>query len=99
MPDFDGTPGDDTLTGIDGTDNITGGGNDVIDGREQQDISIYSGSYDEYQIEFQQDGTVRITDTVEGRDGTDTLTSVEYAQFSDKTVNLQPAQDIVFVVD
>lgn len=100
MPDFNGTPGDDTLTGIDGTDNITGGGgNDVIDGREQQDISIYSGSYDEYQIEFQQDGTVRITDTVEGRDGTDTLTSVEYAQFSDKTVNLQPAQDIVFVID
>lgn len=100
MPDFNGTPGDDTLTGIDGTDNITGGGgNDVIDGREQQDISIYSGSYDEYKIEFQQDGTVRITDSVEGRDGTDTLTSVEYAQFSDKTVNLQPAQDIVFVVD
>lgn len=31
MPDFNGTPGDDTLTGIDGTDNITGGGgNDVI---------------------------------------------------------------------
>lgn len=100
MPDFFGTDGDDTLNGIDGTDNITGGGgNDVIDGREQQDVSIYSGNFDEYQIAFLADGTVQVTDTVEGRDGTDVLTSVEYAQFADKTVNLQPAQDIVLVID
>ena len=100
MPDFRGTEQSETLNGIDGTDRITGlGGNDIIDGRPQEDVSVYRGSFDEYNIEFLNDGRVRVTDNVEDRDGTDLLTSVEYAEFTDRQVGLQTGQDVVFLFD
>ncbi len=45
------------------------------------------------------DDEVRITDNNASRDGTDSLTGVEFAQFSDKKVSLKPGQDIAFVID
>lgn len=100
MPDFFGTNASESLTGIDGTDNLYGyGGNDTIDGREQEDVSIYRGNFDEYKIEFLSNGSVRITDSVAGRDGTDILTNVEYAGFADRQVGLQAGQDVLFVFD
>lgn len=100
MPDFPGTNDPETLTGIDGTDRLTGlGGDDTIDGYLQEDVAVYRGAFDEYRIEFLDSGQVRITDTVADRDGSDLLTSVEYAEFTDKQVGLQPGQDVVIVVD
>ncbi|MDE5120967.1 MAG: cadherin domain-containing protein, partial [Trichodesmium sp. St19_bin1] len=42
---------------------------------------------------------VRITDRVGARDGSDTLKDVEKAEFSDKTIDISPGQDISFVID
>lgn len=100
MPDFYGTDASETLNGIDGTDNIFGyGGDDTIDGRQQEDISFYRGNFEDYTVEFLENDNVRITDSVENRDGTDILSNVEYANFEDRQVGLQAGQDIVLVVD
>ena len=100
MPDFTGTDLSEILSGIDGTDRLTGmGGDDTINGFQQEDVAVYRGTFDEYQIDFLDNGNVRITDTVANRDGTDILTSVEYAEFTDQLVGLQPGQDVMFVID
>ncbi|MDO6585839.1 VWA domain-containing protein [Salipiger sp. 1_MG-2023] len=100
MPDFIGTDASETLNGIDGTDRLTGlGGDDTIDGRPQEDISVYRGNFADYTVEFLDTGAVRITDSVANRDGTDLLTSVEYAEFTDMQVGLRSGQDIAIVVD
>jgi len=79
---------DDTLLGGDGNDEITGdGGDDVIDGGDGDDTVFFSGNHDEYDVTFNPDGSVTITDTVPGRDGTTTLTNVETASFADADYN------------
>lgn len=66
MPDFFGTDAAESPSGIDGTDNLYGYGDD---------------------------------DTIDGRDGTDILTNVDYAGFADRQVGLQAGQDVLFVID
>ncbi|HRF02664.1 MAG TPA: VCBS domain-containing protein, partial [Pirellulaceae bacterium] len=69
--------GDDTLTG--------GAGNDFIDGGSGNDVAIFSGTSAQYTVTNNGNGTWTVTDSVGGRDGTDTVTNVERLQFSDRS--------------
>ena len=89
--------GNDTLNG--GGDNDYLDGKEVHDGRDDADVAVYKGSADGYNIEFLNDGEVKITDTVVGRDGSDRLFNMEFGQFTDKRVPLEPGLDIAFVID
>jgi serralysin len=92
----DGGGGDDRLLGRSGDDLLRGGlGNDDIRGESGVDIAAYSGSFAGYTISRQADGSVIVTDNRVGigamTDGTDTLTGIEYLQFSDRTIALTDA--------
>jgi Ca2+-binding RTX toxin-like protein len=90
-----GDDGDDTLDGGLGDDFFIGSrGNDRINDGSfvfglfgGTDKASYSGSSSEYDIEYLPNKSVRISDKVADRDGIDTLTGVEYAVFSDKSIN------------
>jgi Ca2+-binding RTX toxin-like protein len=74
--------------GYGGSDHFSGGGgDDTIDGGAGgSDTAIYSGNFYDYSITLDKDGLVfTVTDLVAGRDGTDTLSNVEYLQFADGT--------------
>jgi len=102
-----GGAGNDTLRGGLGNDIFTGGtGNDTIYGGsfvfgllEGNDVSVCMGALSDYEVEFLPDDSIRITDQISNRDGSDLLEGVESASFSDQTINLSPGQDIAFVVD
>jgi Mg-chelatase subunit ChlD len=107
-----GGQGADNLTGASKDDVFIGGkGDDEIDGRDgssflfglfsrkDKDESRYQGARSDYDIEFLSDKSVKITDKMSDRDGSDTLTNIETAVFSDKSVDLRPGQDIAFVID
>lgn len=66
---------------------------------EGNDRALYRGQKSEYKITFPTRDSVQIRDKVAGRDGTDILKGVEKAVFADKTIDLRPGQDIVFVID
>ena len=70
---------DNEFTGNAGNDSITGGGGD--------DTAVYSGAQANYTITDNGGGNYTITDNV-GSEGTDTLISMEFARFSDRTVTL-----------
>ena len=93
-----GSPNDDKLIGGAGDDTLKGESFPAIS-LGGNDSAVYEGQFDDYEIEFMPDNSVRITDTVAGRDGSDTLEGVEKGVFADKTVNLAPGQDISFVID
>jgi uncharacterized delta-60 repeat protein len=82
-----GTSGNDSLNGSSGNDTVPGGGgDDIINGETGIDISMYFGKYTNYSITKTVQGyTVR---DKSGTDGTDTLTSIERLQFSDKKIAL-----------
>ena len=67
-------------------------GNDAITGGDGDDTAIYSGLKANYTITNNGDGTYSVTDNV-GTDGTDTLTTMEYARFLDYTVTLASQRD------
>ena len=89
---FDGRGGDDLLMGGAGADILLGGegddvirgnaGDDMIDGGAGMDIVELRGLGTEYTVTAIAGG-YRVTDTVDGRDGTDVLTGVETLRFSD----------------
>ena len=71
------------LKGNQGDNRIQGAaGNDLIDGGEGSDTAVFSGDKSEYRIERNETTTV-VTDSVEGRDGTDELVGVETLAFGD----------------
>ncbi|NNU43134.1 calcium-binding protein [Ramlibacter montanisoli] len=89
-----GTAGDDVLTGGIGYDSLDGGaGNDLLEGRGSADVlaggsgtdsARFSGNFLDYRITW--DANARkytIADQVLGRDGTDTVSGVEYFGFAD----------------
>ena len=81
-----GGGGNDTLMGGDGNDVLTGGmGNDALNGGAGSDQAIYGGNALDYLIDTAA-GTTSDTNPGDGNDGSDTLTNVETAQFSDLTV-------------
>ncbi|MEQ9326379.1 MAG: Ig-like domain-containing protein, partial [Rhodospirillales bacterium] len=84
--ELSGGAGSDTLIGGGGDDLLTGGaGNDTLSGGDGSDVAVFSGNYADYQVVQNQDGSFTITDTVDGRDGTDIVTDVESFQFGDVT--------------
>ena len=85
-----GGTGNDTITGNSADNHLTGGaGNDVLDGGTGNDTAIYTGTLADYSQVDNGDGTWTIADLRSGTpDGTDTLTSIEYLQFSDQTVTI-----------
>ncbi|MEL6438904.1 MAG: tandem-95 repeat protein [Cyanobacteria bacterium J06621_8] len=91
IQEFLGNEGDDTLSG--------GQGDDFLDGGEDIDLALYEGSFSDYEMSFLVDGSVVITDSVDGRDGSDLLADIEFAQFADRRVKLEPGLDIAFVID
>ena len=80
-----GGSGDDTITGNAENNYIIGnGGNDTIDGSTgDADIFVLSGDLDDYSISTT-GGVTTIVDNTSSRDGTDTLTNVEYLEFTER---------------
>ncbi|MDB5438796.1 MAG: hypothetical protein JWM33_1223, partial [Caulobacteraceae bacterium] len=84
-----GGDGPDTLSGLAGDDTLTGrGGNDSLDGGDGADTAVFSGAVGSYVIADLGGGAFSVADQVAGRDGTDTVTRVEYLKFSDQTVDV-----------
>jgi len=84
--------GDETAFGYAGKDTIEGGaGNDIIDGGKGVDTAIYKDSSSAYTLTTDNNGIVSVVHTSpsEGitNEGSDTLTSIEKMQFSDKTLS------------
>jgi hypothetical protein len=86
-----GGAGNDTLGGGDGSDTLSGGaGNDSIDGGAGADSAVFAGKTGDYAIATIA-GVTTVTDlklSVNGNDGTDTLTAVEQLQFADGVVTI-----------
>jgi Ca2+-binding RTX toxin-like protein len=93
--------GDDVLTGGAGDDELlgdeflVGGGNDMLDGGAGNDwltgglgsdTAVFHGARSDYTVTALADGGYQITDSVAGRDGTDSVWSVEFLQFADGTL-------------
>ena len=79
----------DNITGDGAADILNGGGgNDSIDGGGGTDLAVYSGPIAAYTISFNTPsaGQIQVTDSVSGRDGTDTLSNIEALEFTDGTV-------------
>ncbi|WP_305986079.1 5'-nucleotidase C-terminal domain-containing protein [Roseibium sp. MMSF_3544] len=87
--DIHGRRGNDIIFGNRGDDNIKGGrGDDYANGGAGIDTLIFSGERKYYEIDFDA-GTV--TDLREGnREGTDTYVNVEFLQFKDEAISLDP---------
>ncbi|MDA9904377.1 FG-GAP-like repeat-containing protein [Hyphomicrobiales bacterium] len=84
--------GGETAFGYAGKDSIEGGaGNDIIDGGSGLDTAIYKDSSSAYTLTANDDGTVSVLHSSPSEnfidEGTDTLTSIEKMQFSDKTLS------------
>ena len=76
-----------TLTGTAASDTLTGtAGNDTIDGGGGTDTLLRSGKLRDYTLKVS-NGIGTVTDSVAGRDGTDTLQGVERLRFSDFDIN------------
>ena len=87
-----GGVGNDTINAGDGNDTISGGaGNDVIDGGDATDVVLFSGVRASYTINY----TSGIFTVTSFADGTDTLSNVENASFTDQTVSLATLADTV----
>jgi VCBS repeat-containing protein len=81
---LDGEDGDDNMQGGDGDDTLVAGrGNDAITGGTGIDRVLAAGTLDQYSFNVQKLGTVVMTDKVSGRDGKDTIKSVELVEFKD----------------
>ncbi len=93
---LEGLGGNDTLIGdnfssFSGNDTLDGGaGNDSLDGGEGEDTAIYSEAVVNYDFEISDDGEIVTITHARGTqsDGTDTLTNVEFGEFSDRRVQL-----------
>jgi hypothetical protein len=76
-----------TLTGSNNS-NVKGNGyNNSITGNSGSNTVVFRGTYAQYSV-VTGGGVTTVTDSVSNRDGVDTLTAVEYLQFSDQTVKV-----------
>jgi len=83
---IEGTSGNDSLTGTGQDDLILPhSGNDTIYGGDGDDTLLLSGNYHDYVITYHPLTTsYTVTDSVSGREGTDTVSGVEHFQFADQ---------------
>ncbi len=85
-----GTAGGDSLLGTQFNDTLRGEqGNDMLKGAAGIDTAIFSGAKSGYAFTQRADGSLAVV----GADGTDTLDSVEYLQFSDGKFSLAELGD------
>lgn len=86
---IDAGAGNDTILAGDGDDGLKGGqGNDEISGGNGWDRAYFDGPSTDYSINYSgPNGTVIVTDSVAGRDGTDTLSGIEQLVFTDLTLS------------
>lgn len=81
-----GGSGNDTITGNDASNELEGNsGNDILDGGDGTDYAVFNGAQASYTITDNGDGTWTITG-----EGTDTLSNIEFARFTDGDVSLAP---------
>ena len=81
-----GSSQDDDLRGGGGEDLIEGRyGDDRIDGGAGIDTAVYKGSFADYDVALNPDGSLTVADRV-GTDGADTLFNVEWLAFADLSV-------------
>jgi hypothetical protein len=85
-----GSSGNDTITGNAANNKLTGGAsNDTLDGLTGTDTAVYSGTFANYQLVDNGNGTWTVTDLRSGSpDGVDTLSHIELLQFSDVVVTV-----------
>ncbi|WP_198411892.1 cadherin domain-containing protein [Microvirga flavescens] len=85
-----------TLSGGLGNDTLIGmGGNDVLRGGGGKNTAVYEGSFSSYTIITQADGSLRVSDSVKSRGGTDILVDVQELKFADlmfRTANREPTE-------
>ncbi|MBL4750286.1 MAG: hypothetical protein JKX71_06850, partial [Amylibacter sp.] len=88
-----------TLTGQAGNDVLIGSrGNDSLDGGTGDDTAGFSGARSEYTITNTGGSGYTIAHTGgTGVDGTDTLTNVEHAQFSDQLIDLSAGPSVALI--
>ena len=87
---INGKNGNDKLYGGSGNDYIEGGlGNDTINGGNGNDTAIFNYDYSNYTVD--KSDFVIITSS---KEGTDTLTGIELAQFADKTIGIDYSNPI-----
>ena len=84
--------GNETFYGYAGKDTIEGSaGNDIIDGGTGLDTAIYKDTSSAYTLTANDDGSVSVVHSSPSEglidEGSDTLTSIEKMQFSDKTLS------------
>ena len=72
-----------------------GGGDDLLDGGRNIDTAVFSGNRADYTITQTATGVFEVS----GADGTDTLTTIEFAQFDDETVRLLPGEGVSVFFD
>jgi VCBS repeat-containing protein len=79
-----------TLTGTSGNDTlISTASNETITGGAGTDTAVYDGTAGQYTLRINRAAqTATVTDSVAGRDGTDSLTGVEKVQFGNTTFDL-----------
>jgi uncharacterized delta-60 repeat protein len=84
------------LSGSDGDDTLQGAaGNDRLDGGFDADTVVFSGNLTDYALSYDFAAqSYTVIDSVDGRDGTDTLTNIEYFQFADGTHAVDDLLDI-----
>ena len=94
-----GGSANDTITGNSSANNIAGGaGDDLIEGNGDddiidggagtEDVAVYNDVYANYTI-TESGGTYTVANNGgAGADGTDTITNVEYLEFTDQTIDL-----------
>ncbi len=84
--------GADIIVGSSGDDILSGfGGNASIDGGGGVNTVVFAGTASQYTVSTAANGVTTVTDSVAGRDGTDTLTNIQQLRFSDKTTTLAVA--------
>ncbi len=86
--------GSDSILAGDGDDRVGGGaGDDTLSGGAGNDTATFSGPVADYSFDYLPGGSLQVTDSVAGRDGTDTLTDVEYVTFGTTTYRLLTGDD------
>lgn len=84
-----GGAGDDTITGNSANNALKGGaGDDTINGVSGTNTAVFSGNYSDYTISTGASITVVDNNTIDGDDGTDTLTNISFLEFADLTYDL-----------
>ena len=78
-----GGSGDDTLNSGGDNDYLNGGkGNDSLDGGTGEDLAEFSGDFEDYDYEDNENGSITITHENNGIDGVDTLRDIEWGRFN-----------------